>query len=137
MKAARSAVNAPVTAAEPLTLCLPLPPNRANARGHWWKQHRQKKDYFYTLDLRVMLRKLPGAPEVPWERAELAAHLYVHNRYDDDNAVSLCKFPIDWLVSRGYLVDDKRAHLRLAGIPWQTIDRDDPRMVLTLTPMED
>ena len=38
----------------------------------------------------------------------------------------------DWLVSRGYLVDDNSTVLNWGGIPVQKVDRRNPRAELTL-----
>ena len=120
-----------------LRLVLPLPPNRANARGHWRKAHREKKAYWSEVDQLAMTRKIPRPPVEPWSRAELSAHLYVWNEFDEDNAVSLLKWIQDWLVSRGYVAGDRRKNLRLAGVPEQTIDRENPRVEIVVRPIAD
>lgn len=116
---------------------IPLPPNRGNARGGWRKHHRAKCDYWESLDTIQLLKKrdsfeVPPPPELQIGKATLTAMLYVWNFYDDDGAMALCKWPIDWLVTRGYLLNDSRKYLRWASVPDQQIDRQNPRLELTL-----
>ena len=117
---------------------LPLPPNRANARGHWRKIHRDKTAYWEQLD-RIQLVgggvtcfTIPRPPREPLPQATAAATLYVWAPMDEGNALNRLKWTEDWLVSRGYLADDNRKALRWAAIPEQVVDRRNQRIVLTL-----
>ena len=71
-------------------------------------------------------------------QVKLSFILQLGNRMDDDNALARCKWPVDWLVSRGYLVDDKPAHCRMT-IPEQIITRKktEQRLVITISPLHD
>ncbi len=109
---------------------LPLPPNIGNLRAHWRVKNRQKHEYWLLCDIAMRL-KWPVRGQ-PWTKATISAHFYVWNLMDDDNAMSRVKFPVDWLVRQGYIVDDSRKVLTWSGLPDQTIDRSDQRLVLTL-----
>jgi hypothetical protein len=117
--------------ASPLHFTLPLPPNMANGRGHWRTRERERKDYYLRC---CAAAGNPRPPRVPWLRATYTVHLFLYNPMDDDNALARCKHALDFLVRRGYIVDDARQHLRLASVPEQSIDRAQPRLLLTLTP---
>ncbi len=109
---------------------LPLPVNLGNARMYWRKKTRLKRDY--GLECTVAMRlKWPVRGE-PWKRATISAHFYVWNLMDDDNAMARLKWPLDWLVTSGYIVDDSRKVLTWSGLPEQTIDRKNQRLVITL-----
>ena len=120
-------------------LVLPMPPNRANARGHWTRRFRGQKAYRQRalLDIRVQHGPLPdhrdkATATLRGVRHRVTAKLYVWNKMDDDNAVSRLKWPLDALVAAGLLVDDKRPYCELTGIPEQVIDRKHPRVELML-----
>lgn len=137
---------------ETLTFVVPLPPNRANARGHWRTIHAQKKAYWHQLDLLagmifgtalrvVSLARdgappyvMPNRPPTPWPAAVIAVTFYVVREMDDDNAPNRAKWLLDWLVTRGYVVDDNRHALQWAGFPKQVkCKRAEVRVELTLT----
>jgi hypothetical protein len=56
----------------------------------------------------------------------MTATLTLYNAMDHDGAVSRCKWALDWLVTRGYLVDDGPAILTWTGMPQQVVDRKLP-----------
>lgn len=115
-------------------MVFPLPPNRANARGHWRKSYRQLQQFYATCDMLVMAKMLPKPPKEPWAKAMISAELVMRNPMDDDNALSRCKWVCDFLTTRGYLVSDARTCLRWSAIPTQTISRKDQSVVrITLT----
>jgi hypothetical protein len=116
-----------------VTLTLPLPLNLANSRMHWAAKDRARKQWQERAV--VMERGLRGRHRV-MQRAAVAAVLFVGgNRMDDDNAVARLKWPLDLLKIRGLIVDDKRPHLTLLGIPEQR--QGTPRRIeLTLTEVE-
>lgn len=116
---------------------LPVPPNRANARGGWRKHHRAKLDYWERLDTIQLLKAHEGfeaavPPERPFAQARIAATLYTWNLSDEDALMVRCKWILDWLVTRGYVVNDDRRRLRWTAIPEQVIDRKNPRVEITL-----
>lgn len=119
-----------------MKLILPLPPNRANARGHWSKRYKGQKAYRTRalIAIRHQCGPLPpgGGAGISQNARRVTATLYVYNRMDDDNAVARLKWPLDALVAAGLLVDDKRPWCELTGIPEQVIDRRDPRIELEL-----
>lgn len=115
-----------------LTITMPLPTNLANARLHW----AAKLSAHNAWKLRAIADEphLRGKrPRRPLERVEVAAVFYVGSvLMDDDNATARLKWPLDLLKERGVIVDDKRPHLRLAGIPEQR-QGTPRRVVLTIT----
>jgi hypothetical protein len=112
-----------------MRVVFPLPENRANARWHW-RTEVKKKDAYY---LRCMVAARP--PRAPYERARIRATFYLHNLMDHDNLFSRMKWPQDYLVKAGFIVDDSPAHLEWAGFPEQFIDRKDKRLVIELEPL--
>ena len=111
---------------------LPLPPNRANARWHWRTEKAKQKEYFFQCRL-----KHPFPPNMldthQFERATISVSFYLHNLNDVDNLMARCKWPVDWLVHQGWLVDDGPKVLEWVGLPTQEIDRKDQRVEITLT----
>jgi hypothetical protein len=108
------------------TFTLPLPPNMANGRGHWRTRDRTRKQYLAQCDEAQLRGLVPPPPPKPLPRALLTAHLTLGGAMDDDNAAARCKHAIDWLVTRGYLVDDRRTCLKWTGFPTQTVSRSMP-----------
>ena len=121
-----------------LTINFPMPPNLINgklAKLHWRVKLRAKDGYWALLDGLQMTKRLPPPPKVPLDRVGLSSAIVNRNLMDDDNAIARHKHLLDWLVTRGYLVDDKRPHVRWLGIPEQRISRKEPASItLTLTP---
>lgn len=130
-----------------ITLVVPMPPNISNgSHGHWQARHRQKRAYWTELDLIAQLYRshildrtrspyvIPLPPERPFPRATLTSRMYLGNAMDDSNAMRRHKWVEDWLVTRGYLVDDRKKCLTWAGFPEQIVKRDgNYRLVLTIT----
>lgn len=122
-----------------------MPPNLANNKIHWRTRKKWQDQYKGTLDymlLRANAKKppvgeyvVPPSLEAPFDHATVTVHLVLFNPMDDDNAMARMKFLMDWLVTRGYLVDDSRKHMAWSGIPTQEIRRDIPAYVeLTIVP---
>ena len=112
-----------------ITLTFPMPPNLANARMHWAAKY--KRQNAWALKALALERKLHGVHE-PITRARITAVWHTYNRMDDDNAIARLKWCLDLLVRRQIIVDDKRPHCQLAGIPEQYIDRKNPRVEVTI-----
>lgn len=110
---------------------LPLPLNLANSRVHWRKKHKLKKAYWAELDALQLVGRLPAPPKKPWDKVVIGHHWFVGNRMDPDNTFSRLKWPIDFLRTRGYLVEDREANVTLLS-PVQTVDRKDPRVEIEL-----
>jgi hypothetical protein len=98
-----------------VTLTLPMPENVGNARLHWRTKNRAKNDYLAACDALQARNAVPAPPPVPLARATIAAVMVLGNAMDDDNAMARLKWPIDWLVRRGYIADDRRTCLTWAG----------------------
>lgn len=123
---------------------LPMPPNLGNARMHWRVKLNAKHGYMRELEaIATAIRHgarlpagmdyhIPPAPYAPWEKASIEAHMVLGGHMDDDNAMARVKWPLDWLRHRGYIQDDRRKHLRWAGLPEQEVTRKSPPL-LTLT----
>ena len=117
--------EAPV--AYPMTLTLPLPPNMANGRMHWRVKDKKRKAYFALCDHMLAARVIEAAPpSAPIDGALIAAEMTLANAMDDDNALARLKWPVDWLVTRGYLAGDSRKHLTWTGLPEQRVSRKEP-----------
>lgn len=106
----------------------PMPVNLANSRLHWRVKHNLKKAYWEKCDGLQLVGFLPPPPDDPFERATATVRLYVHNLMDEGNAMARLKWIEDWLVTRGYLVDDRSRNLHYPEPAQQTIDRKDPRV---------
>ena len=121
----------------PMTFVFPLPPNRANARGHWRKAYREQAKFYAECDMRVLAKLMPKPPAAPWMRASITAELTMRNPMDDDNALARCKWVCDFLVTRGYILDDRKGRLDWDAIPTQKISRKEPTcIIVTLTARE-
>ena len=120
----------------PITLVLPLPPNMANGRFHWRTKDRLRKVYCAEADRRQAAGLLPKPPAKPLERVTLDVVMHLASRMDHDNAAARCKFAVDWLKTRGYIVDDSPKHLSWVSFPEQRVKRDgNYRLELTLVPV--
>ena len=115
---------------------VPMPPNRANDRSHWWKVHRDKKEYWEKLDnVQLVAHEgyvIPRPPPRPWPKAKASGILYVWSFMDQFNAGNRIKWLEDWLVKRGYIADDSLKALVWDQVPQQIIDRKFERVELIL-----
>ena len=129
-----------MTTATELVISLPFPPNMANGRMHWRVKERHRAQYL------VLCRGLWYA-EIDGCSARSSMHefarqhrtksllsfcLRLGGRMDDDNALARCKWPVDWLVSEGILVDDSPKWCSMS-IPEQVITRDKAQQRLEIT----
>lgn len=117
---------------------LPLPPNVANARGHWAKLRRER-NVWTTAATIEMCRQNVTWPRHPWDRTRLQCHFYLWNTMDEDNLAARQKPILDLLKGRhhnGFFPDDKPRHLELLP-PTQTIDRKHQRVVVVLERLND
>ena len=123
---------------ESLVFVLPLPANMGNRRGHWSNTYRAKKDYWASLDAGVLVKRLPRPPARPFTKARLDAEIHHTHDTDSDNREARLKHALDWLTSRGYIVDDSDKHLERTGlvraVPCRKVT--ERKLVLTLTPLE-
>lgn len=94
-----------------ITLSLPMPPNIANGRGHSRWSSADKKRYFKQVDKLAEYNLIPGPPATPLERVVLSAWMGLGAHMDDENAkLRAYKWPADYLRTRGYIVNDDKAH---------------------------
>ncbi len=114
-----------------MKLTLPLPPNLANARLHWRAKVRKKDAYYMRC-----LVAAPKRPRLPYRRARIMVTLYTHQKMDADNLMARLKWPLDFLVKRGFIVDDSPDVLEW-GVPRQAIDRKNQRVKIELDPVAD
>ena len=118
-----------------LTLTLPMPAPVTNRRGGngWRTVHSEKKRYAATCDALQLRGEIPPPPSVPMGRAIISSVMHLGHAMDDDNAMIRHKVAIDWLKTRGYIVEDKKKVLTWAALPEQVVKRDgNYRLVLTL-----
>jgi hypothetical protein len=123
---------------EPLVFVLPLPVNIGNSRTHWAAKFKAKKDYWTLCDLMLMAKRLPARPAKPYPRAQLTAAIHHTHDTDADNREARLKWALDWLKTRGYIVDDGDAYLERTTVCGSVLCRKvtERRLVLTLTPLE-
>jgi hypothetical protein len=122
---------------EPLVFVLPLPINSGNSRTHWAAKDKARREYMQVCDYLAMAKRLPGRPAKPFSRAQLTAAIHHTHDTDADNREARLKWAIDWLKTRGYIVDDSDAHLDRTelcrAVPCRK--NTDRKLVLTLTPV--
>lgn len=118
-----------------LRFSLPLPPNLANSRMHWAVKHLKRTAYFEACDALQLTGDVPPPPPTPIAKAVIQETLYVGSEMDDDNAAARTKWAVDWLKTRGYIADDKRANLLRKGYPDQRVRLKPYRLELALTPI--
>jgi hypothetical protein len=120
---------------EPLVFTLPLPVNLGNDRSHHMAKYRAKLKYWAALDAAAMVKRIPRPPARPFTKALLDAEMHHTHDTDKDNREARLKWVLDWLTSRGYIVDDKDEHLARTGFvrPVMCNKVADRRLVLTLT----
>ena len=123
-----------------MKLTLPLPPNRANAREHWWVTHRKRRAYYAEADLALAAQYPVTTGRVgsacPPGRMRLDATFYLWNKMDKGNLVARLKYIEDSLVRYGLAVDDNEKWLDLQ-MPKQVIDRKNQRVEIELVPCGD
>lgn len=117
-----------------MKLTLPLPPNLANGRGHWRKRYAKQTAYMQKCDTLQLIGKVPRPPREP-VGGKISATFYVWSLNDLDNLMARFKWAGDWLVTRGYIAGDSPRDIEWAGIPEQVVDRKNPRLVITITPV--
>jgi hypothetical protein len=106
-----------------LVFRFPMPPNLANARMHWRVKNRERQAYLGLLDGLQLAGRLPAPPAAPFARAAIRSAMVVGGAMDDDNAMARHKWALDWLKTRGYIVDDRRTCLRWEDFPAQLVKR--------------
>lgn len=117
-----------------LVFDLPLPPNMANGRMHWRTKDRKRRAYFSECVVADYEQHGVAAlaTPTPMEKARIEITMRVARIHDHDNAVSRCKWAIDYLVNSGYLTDDSPKHLEWVAMPTQVIDRKNQGLRITL-----
>jgi len=116
-----------------LTVTIPLPPRflSPNARAHWRPKAACTKRY--RRDAMIAAKAAMGhAPPPLWKRATLQAafHHKARRLRDDDNAMGSLKAARDGLADAGVVIDDNGFTVLP---PTFAVDKNDPRVVLTIT----
>jgi hypothetical protein len=124
-----------------LTFVVPMPPTLTNsAKGrsrHWRALERETTLYWSALDWAQRIGSIPAPPPAPWPKARIASVMVLGGAMDDDNAMARHKWLKDWLVTRGYLVSDRKTCLTWEGFPGQRVTRKErPSITITLTRVE-
>lgn len=115
-----------------MKLVLPLPLNLGNARLHWREKNRKMNAYFDLCLVTVKVKR----PKWPLLRADINATFYVWNLMDEgDNMRTRLKWPLDWLVWRGYIEDDSPRTLTWGPVS-QVIDRKNQRIEVELEALD-
>ena len=95
---------------------LPLPPNLGNSRAHWRLKARQKTDFYVVCDARVVVKgwHVPRPVEgMPWAKPVAEITMRTARAMDHDNAHARLKWVLDWLQTRGYIVNDRDLRYQL------------------------
>ena len=119
---------------EPLVFDLPLPPNMLNgpsSRLHPVKKSFKQREYRAACDA---VPALPAPPAMPLTRARLEITLRTSLAMDRDGAWARCKWPLDWLVARGYLRDDSPSVIGAPAFTAEKCKRSAAGVRLVLTP---
>ena len=118
-----------------LVITLPMPLNIGNgSHGHWRTRLNQKQAYFKALDTLQAAGKIPAPPKEPLDRATVDSVMHLARQMDVDNAMRRHKWPLDWLRTRRYIVDDSPTHLSWTSFPEQRVKRNgDYKIVLTFS----
>jgi len=123
-----------------LTFRLPLPPSvnemlsLAKKRARLGKRvipivyDRAKERYERECLVCARMQRI-----LPWPVWRIvAAEFAVHNERDPLELYAGAKWPVDWLVSAGYVLNDSPRELVHVGEPVQRIDRKHPGLLLTI-----
>lgn len=108
-----------------IRLEFPMPPNLTNARrkGSWKGQHFSKQRYYAQCDELQKYGRLPAPPKRPFQCATISSVMYLGHAMDEDNALARHKWILDWLKTRGYVVEDRKKNLKWSGFPDQQVGR--------------
>lgn len=114
-------------------ITLPLPPNRANARGHWAVNKHKQTEYQTACVPAIYAAFGPFVPmaEPRYQKVRISMAFYVHQLNDWDNLVSRSKWAWDALVQCGIIPDDSPKYVDLGDVT-QTVDRKNQRLVLRI-----
>ena len=117
-----------------LHITVPMPMNISNgSHSHHMVRHKQKLAYWKALDMMQAGELIPKPPRRPLDGITLDSVMHLARQMDVDNAMRRHKWVMDWLKTRGYIVDDSPKHLTWASFPEQHIRRDgNYRIELTL-----
>lgn len=120
-----------------LSFVLPMPANLANARMHWAVKDLKRRAYFEACDNLQLRGEVPPPPLKPFPKVVANEVMYLGAAMDDDNAAARTKWIWDWLKTRGYIADDRKANIIRQGYPKQRVKRDgNYRVEVTLTALE-
>lgn len=107
-----------------LALRVPMPLNIGNgSHGHWATRDKQRKAYLKALDMLQAAQRIPPPPPEPFGRVKLDSVMHLASMMDHDNAVRRHKWALDWLRTRGYIVDDSPKCLEWVSFPEQRVKR--------------
>jgi hypothetical protein len=118
----------------PIVIVAPMPenPQRHGKSNNWRARDQLRKKYFARLDELQAVGLLPAPPQTPFQKATIHSVMNLGGAMDEDNAMFRHKPLLDWLKTRGYIVDDRRSCLRWEALPEQIVKRDG-RYQITLT----
>lgn len=117
-----------------IKIILPPPPDvGGNARKNWRTALRDKKRYYNACDERQLLGLIPPPPAKPIAFCKITTHFRTHCTLDWDNICGRQKLPLDFLVTRGYLLDDSPKVIPVCPVVTQEIDRQNKQIEITIT----
>jgi hypothetical protein len=110
-----------------LTFSFPMPPNLTNTVGrgsnHWRAKYATRKTYIARLDELQNAGLLPPPPTLPFKKSLVSSVMHLGAAMDDDNALARHKVILDFLKTRGYIVDDRKKNLVWHSLPEQVVKR--------------
>lgn len=125
-----------------MRLVLPLPPSlnemidlakMRDRRGKPTVYSQEKRNYGFRCDVMTRLVKVfpPREPFTKWSIEE--ASFYLHGFRDPVELLAGLKWPVDWLVNRGFVKNDDAKSLVATPYPYQEIDRKRLRLEIQFT----
>ena len=103
---------------------------------NWRVRNSKKNKYYKTCDNLQLVGDIPRPPETPMGPCLITVKMSVYSIMDESNCMARMKWVEDWLVTRGYLVDDKPSMLHYTAIPTQKVDRKNQGIEISLVEVD-
>jgi hypothetical protein len=115
----------------------PMPENYANKKSgpsSWRSIFNRKLAYWRVCDMLMMAGQLPEPPAERWPVARIQSKMVLGGAMDTSNAMARHKWIEDWLVTRAYILTDRKTGLLWADFPAQRVTRkEQAHIIITLT----
>lgn len=120
-----------------MRLVLDLPKATGNARMHWRTRYYTRTRFWEAQDNRQRLGLIEPPPNRPMGSVTVLAHFLVSKPNDPDNLTARLKDVMDWLKTRGYIVDDGPSVVKALTVTQETVPRKDCGLVLDVVALGD